>query len=260
MKKHLRSICPSILLLTFLLLPHPLEAGWSSFLKKILPAESTSSEEAPGNSNSTAPLAGLAEEQITKGLKEALAVGAENAIQSLGQKNGFLKNAAVKIPLPKQLQETEKALRLIGQGQRVDEFITTMNRAAETATPEASAIIGDAIRQMTVKDAQKIWKGNGDEATQYFRTVSDERLREKLLPVITEATGKTGVTQSYKELVRILGPFQQAIPAEALDLDGYVTQQTLNGLYYTIGTEEKQIRQNPTARTTDLLKKVFGAQ
>jgi len=185
-------------------------------------------------------------------------VGAEKAIKSLGQKDGFLKNADVKIPLPKELKETEKALRLIGQGERVDEFITTMNRAAEVATPAASAILGDSIRQMTVKDAQNIWSGTGDEATQYFKRASDGRLREKLQPLISEATGKTGVTQSYKKLTANLGPFQQAIPTGALDLDGYVTQQTLNGLYHTIGTEEKKIRSDPTARTTDLLRKVFG--
>ncbi len=237
-------------------------AGWGDFFKRVLPqpAEPASNTPQPAVKPSSSALAALSEEQLTRGLKEALAVGTENAIQSLGQKDGFLKNAQVKIPLPKELADTEKTLRLLGQGQRVDELVTTMNRAAEAATPEASKIIGDAIRAMTIKDARQIWRGKGNEATQYFQQTADARLREKLRPVIQAATNQTGVTRSYKKLTGNVSAIQSIIPAEALDLDEYITNKTLSGLYLTIGEEEKKIRTNPTARTTDLLKKVFGAQ
>ncbi|MGI9335117.1 MAG: DUF4197 domain-containing protein [Gammaproteobacteria bacterium] len=201
----------------------------------------------------------LSNDEIVAGLKEALAQGAEQSINALGRHDGFLGDASVRIPVPEKLRPVESALRTVGQSRYADEFITTMNRAAERAVPEASAILGDAIRQITLPEARNILNGPDDAATQYFREVGENRLVANMLPIVKEATSRTGVTASYKSLVDRAGPLAALANMDATDIDRYVTGKALDGLFLLIAAEEKRIRENPLARSTELLKKVFGS-
>ena len=197
--------------------------------------------------------------EISGGLKEALSKGVKFAINTLGKENGFLDNARVKIPLPKSLQKLEKGLRLAGQGKAVDEFVGSMNHAAEKAVPVAIDVFVDAIKQMSFDDARKIlFSGQNDSATQFFRRTGEETLRGKFRPIVEEFTEKTGVTNKYKTMIGKAGFAAQFLGKDANDLDGYVTQKALDGLFLLVADEEKKIRENPLGRTTSLLKKVFG--
>ncbi len=197
--------------------------------------------------------------EINGGLKEALSKGVSTAIKSLGKENGFLENLRVKIPLPTSIQKLEKGLRLAGQGKSVDEFVASMNHAAEKAVPVAFDVFVDAIKKMTFDDARKIlFSKEEDSATQFFRKSSEETLRSKFRPIVEEFTAKTGVTQNYKTMIGKAGFAAQFLGKDATDLDGYVTQKALDGLFLLVTDEEKKIRKDPIGRTTDLLRKVFG--
>ncbi len=212
--------------------------------------------------NATTPAAigaTLTPDQMIGGLKEALAKGVEKAVANLGKEDGFLKDVGVKIPMPESLQKVEKTLRTLRQDKLADDFVTTMNRAAERATPEAAVVLGDAIKQMTVADARAILTGTNNAATQYFRRTSETNLFARFHPIVQKATEQAGVTSAYKAMmgkVRFAGSF---LPVDAADLDAYVTRKALDGLFLKIAEQEKMIRENPVARTTDLLQKVFGA-
>lgn len=200
---------------------------------------------------------GLSEFKIASGLKEALKVGTENTVNLTGRMDGFFKNEAIKILMPEKLQTLEKGLRAVGYGPKVDEFVLSMNRAAEQAAPFARDIFWDAITAMTFDDARKILSGGDTAATNYFKGKTTDRLTTAFKPVVDRAMDDYGVTRQYKELV---GQFQ-AIPfmkTESLDIDHYVVTKSLDGLFYVLGQEEKKIRTNPAARVTDLLKEVFG--
>jgi hypothetical protein len=201
----------------------------------------------------------VTDSEIAGGLKEALSKGVKFAVDSLGKEDGFYKNARVKIPLPKNLQKLEKTLRALGQGKAVDEFVLSMNRAAEKAVPVAFDVFFNAIKQMTFDDARKIlFSGQDDAATQFFRRTSEETLREKFCPIVEEFTEEVGVTQKYKSMIGKYPLAGQLLGKEATDLDGYVTQKALDGLFLMVADEEKKIRKDPIGRTTNLLKKVFG--
>lgn len=225
-------------------------AGWQDLLKD--------SAELLRGTGDSGQLSGLTAAEMDGGLKEALAVGAERAINGLGRSGGYLNDPAVRIPLPGALQKTEKALRLIGQGAAVDEFVTTVNRAAERAVPQASRIVGNAIRGMTIGDAREILTGPDDAATRYFRGKTTDDLTAAMLPIVGRATESAGVTRAYKGMLDKAGPASSLIGG-SLDLDAYVTEKTLDGLFLKLADEERAIRTNPVARSTDLLKKVFGA-
>lgn len=212
-----------------------------------------------GTNDTTSAMAPLSQAEIASGLKEALSKGVNHAIANLGKDDGYLNNADVKIPMPPRLQQVEKALRTAGQSKLADEFVATMNHAAEQAVPLAVNIFAGAITNMTVDDAKAILTGPDDAATQYFRKTSEPQLHEQFLPIVREATAKTGVTASYKNLLQQTGSMTSLLGKDASDLDGYVTTKALDGLFKMVAVEEKQIRENPMARTTDLLKKVFGA-
>jgi hypothetical protein len=219
------------------------------------------------NSSSVAMATGLSEDQIASGLKQALGKGVSNAISSLGQSDGFLTNLTVKIPLPGKLQSVESALRLAGQSKMADDFVASMNHAAEQAVPVAAKVFGDAIQQMSITDAKAILTGTNDAATQYFKRTTQTNLYAKFQPVVQKATDSVGVTAQYKAM---MGKFDAAnslgtmfgskpvVKFSAADIDGYVTQRALDGLFVMVAEEEKNIRANPVARTTDLLQKVFG--
>ena len=221
-----------------------------------------------GTNASAGSLAALTPDDMTKGLKEALAKGAKSAITNLGRPDGFLKNMDVKIPLPESLKKIETAARVAGQGQMVDDFTVSMNRAAEQAVPAGLNILADSITKMSIADAQSILKGPPDAATQYFKRTSEAALAEKFHPIIAKSTDAVGVTQKYKALTGSFGDLKgfsglfgskATKSADALDVDKYVTSKALDGLFKMVAAEEKSIRANPAARTTDLLKKVFSS-
>jgi hypothetical protein len=195
---------------------------------------------------------------LSQGLRDLLDGSYTSAIKSLGRDGGFLNNLRVKIPVPKSLRPVEKTLRAVGRGKVADDFIAAMNRAAEKAVPEALSIFADSVKQMTFNDARSIVSGPDDAATQFFRRTSEARLRERFRPIVERFTQETGVTAQYKRFVERAGPLARLGGQDAQDLDGYVTQKALDGLFLLMADEEKRIRQNPVARTTDLLKIIFG--
>jgi hypothetical protein len=213
------------------------------------------------NVGSTSPgsqLSGLSRAEMDGGLKEALAVGVERAIKELGRKGGYLDDASVRIPLPGSLEKAEKLLRMMGQGAAVDEFLVTVNRAAEKAVPLASDIVGDAVRDMSIADAKKILTGPDDAATRYFRDKTTAGLTQAMMPIVSRATDAAGVTSAYKRMIEKAGP-AGGLVGDSLDVDSYVTEKALDGLFLKVAEEEKAIRTNPLARSSDLLKKVFGS-
>jgi hypothetical protein len=231
----------------------PAQAGWLEDLQKRL----GDIQKSP--STTAAVSSALTDEEMVKGLKEALSKGTQAAIANLGKDGGFLNNLDVKIPMPDELQRVEKLLRKLGQDKYADQFVATLNHAAEKAVPEAAGIFADALSQMTLADAKSILKGPDDAATQYFRKTSEARLKERFLPIVKGATDQAGVTAAYKKLMEKAGPAAQFLGKGATDLDGYVDGKAVDGLFKMIAAEEKRIRQDPLARTTDLLKKVFGS-
>ena len=239
----------SWILLGTLLAPLSHAAGLSGFLKNVL----------SGEDNAAPATAALSNNEVIAGLKEALAKGAQKAIANLGRSNGYLDNPKVKIPLPDTLQSIETVLRTLKQDRYADEFIATLNHAAEQAVPEAQAIVADSIRQMTVKDARTILNGPDDAATQYFTRTGEQALTERMLPIISQATARTGVTAAYKDLMSNAGIAGKLFDTSSLDIDRYVTSKALDGLFTMIAAEEKRIRENPLARSTELLQKVFGS-
>jgi hypothetical protein len=215
----------------------------------------------------------LPDSDIASGLKEALAKGTTNAINSLGRDGGFWNNSKVRIPLPGKLEQAGKLAKQLGQGAKVDAFELSMNRAAEKAVPQVAQIFGDAIRKMTLSDARGILTGGDHAATDFFRRVAGDALTARIHPIVAKATDSVGVTQKYKAFTSgsgggalggalgslgSLGGLKSNKGGSALDLDDYVTAKTLDGLFTEIGDQEQSIRHNPGARTTDLLKKVFG--
>ena len=240
-------------MLACLLASHPAAAGWSDYLDVL-------KESVPEGTSTTTPAAAtLTTDETVAGLKEALAQGTRFAVDQLGRDGGFLDNARVKIPMPESLSWVEKSLRMAGQDQLADEFVASMNHAAEQAVPEAAAIFGDAIQQMSLADANAILAGPDDAATQYFQTHTEAALTARMQPIVSEATSNAGVTAAYKNMLASAGGLTSLLPADATDLDSYVTDKALDGLFLMVAEEERRIRENPLARSTDLLKKVFGS-
>ena len=201
----------------------------------------------------------LSDAKIGSGLQEALKVGTENAVGQTGTVDGFLKNKAIKILLPKSLQTMEKPLRLVGYGPQIDEFVVGMNRAAENAVPFAKDIFWDAIGQMSFDDARKILNGNDTAATDYFKSKTSKKLETAFLPSVKDVMDQVGVNRQYNDLIGKYKdvPFSKNI---AFDANQYVTEKATDGLFFVVGQEEKKIRTNPAARATDLLKEVFGSR
>ena len=201
----------------------------------------------------------LPDAKIGDGLKQALQVGTEQAVSLTGKTDGYLANQAIKILMPDQLRTVEQGLRLVGQGAIVDEFVVSMNRAAERAAPAAKSVFWDAITAMSIDDARRILQGNQTAATDYFRDKTTTRLTEAFAPSVSQAMNEVGVTRQYKSMVDGVKalPFAGSA-ASSFDLDRYVVGKALDGLFLMVGEEEKKIRTNPAARTTELLKDVFG--
>lgn len=232
------------------------QANWLEGLKKKWEDVQSSPSAASGIGTAATV---LSDEDMVKGLKEALSQGTRQAISSLGKDGGFLNNLDVKIPLPDELKKVEKLLRSLGQEKYADQFVASMNQAAEKAVPEAAVLFSDAIAQMSMADAKSILKGPDDAATQYFRKTSEAKLKERFRPIVQAATDQAGVTSAYKSLMRQAGPTAKLLGVQATDLDAYVEGKAVDGLFKMIAAEEQRIRQDPLARGTDLLKKVFGS-
>jgi hypothetical protein len=199
----------------------------------------------------------LSTETITDGLKEALEIGTKNAVNVVSQLNGYYKNPKIRIPLPESVQKVEKALRTVGHGPQVDAFELSMNRAAEKAAPKATAIFWDSIKQMSIADARKILDSGDNAATLYFKEKTSDRLYELFSPIVNKTMSQVGVTRQYQELDQKVStiPFTESL---RFDLDDYVINKSLDGLFLMLAEEEKKIRQNPASRITPLLKEVFG--
>jgi len=198
----------------------------------------------------------LSDSKITAGLKQALQVSTGRAVALTGKPDGFLKNEAIKILLPPRLQTVGRGLRMVGMGGRVDELEVGMNRAAEQATPQAKQIFLAALRRMTFDDARQILSGDDTAATEYFKRTSSSDLTTAFSPIVHQSMEQVGVVQQYDRVVRN-SPMGSALTGQ-FDLDKYVVEKTLDGLFYMLGEEEKKIRKSPAARTTALLKEVFG--
>jgi hypothetical protein len=208
----------------------------------------------------SARLDGVSTNEVQSALKQALAKGFDMAIARLGQTNGFLTNVQVKIPVPEQLAAIERGLRKIHEDALVDQFEATMNHAAEKAVPAASDVLLHAVQQVSIQDATSLLTSKSVTAvTDYFRKTSETNLFDKFLPIVREATESSGATAAYKKVLDRL-PFNFGLFSKnSLDLDNYVTTKALDGLFKMAADEEKSIRENPRARTTELLEKVFGA-
>jgi len=227
-------------------------AAWDDWMKKLDETLAT-----PGAADAGAT--SLSQSEIAAGLKQALSTGVDRATALLGREGGFANDAAVRITLPESLQTVAQGLRSVGQGAIVDEFTASMNRAAEKAVPATTAILVETIRKMSLQDARGILNGPDDAATQYFRKQNEQQLATAILPIVEDATAQTGVTSAYKRMTGGLGMLTQLGGHDSLDLDQYVTRRTLDGLFTKLAAEEKLIREDPVARSTQLLKKVFGA-
>src|SRR5512146_814683 len=199
----------------------------------------------------------LSTDTITAGLKEALKVSTTQAVAKTGKPDGFLANPAIKIPLPASLQKARTGLQLVGMGPQLDQLEVGMNRAAEQATPLAKQIFLNALMKMTISDARNILNGGDTAATQYFKNATSQELMMAFTPIVHNAMQNVGVVRQYDRIAQnsLAGPLLQS---RGFDLDQYVVGKTLDGLFYMLGQEEKQIRTNPAAQVTPILQQVFG--
>lgn len=205
-----------------------------------------------------AGLADISNAEASSGVKDALVKGAEFAVSTLGREDGFLGNPQVKIPLPGALRTAEKAMRTFGMGKYADDLVVTMNRAAEQAVAEAKPILIDSVKKMTPQDAKGILTGGDDSVTQFFRRTSSERLTQKFMPIVRQSTRKLELAEKYNNFA---GKAASAglLSKEDANLDAYITQKAMDGMFLMIAEKEKEIRQNPLSAGSDILKKVFGS-
>lgn len=208
------------------------------------------------------PQKSLDNSTVIKGLKEALASSTERAVTAVAKTDGYFGNQSIKILLPDKIRQAADILGKIGYQQQVDEFVLSMNRAAEKAAPKAAAVFGDAIRQMSVEDAGGILGGGDTAATSFFEKKTRQQLFETFKPMVAKSMDQVGTARSYKEMIGKYEsvPFMSLAGIPSLDLDTYVTNKALDGLFVVVGDEERKIRTNPAARTTELLRKVFGSK
>ncbi|MES2612636.1 MAG: DUF4197 domain-containing protein [Pseudomonadota bacterium] len=203
-------------------------------------------------------LADLSASDASGGLKAALSQGVQAAVASLGRPDGFLGNPRVRIGLPGYLDDAAKVMKSLGQGRRIDELVTSINRAAEAAVPLGQDLLVQAVKNITVTDARNILGGGETSVTAFFAEKTRVALGERFLPVVNQATEKVGLAQKYNAFAGKAASFG-LLKAEDANLAQYVAGRTLDGLYLMIGEEERRIRQNPAAAGSALVKKVFGA-
>jgi Protein of unknown function (DUF4197) len=197
--------------------------------------------------------------KVVSGLKEALSVGTANAVAATSKVDGYFANQAIRILMPEKVRKVADVLGKVGYRKEVDDFVLSMNRAAEKAAPRAKTYFVEAIREMTFEDARKILEGGDTAATEYFRGKTQKKLYDEFRPAVSASMDEVGVTRSYKKMVGKYAALPLAGKAESVDLDHHVTTEALDGLFFVLGQEERKIRTDPAARVTDLLKDVFGA-
>ena len=244
--KYRRNVMVVLLIVFFSLQAPSAIAGVGDFLKGIQKAIGLSED--------------LSEGKIIEGLKQALEIGTKNAVNMVSGADGFYKNPKIRIPLPDAVRKVEKVLRTVGFGPQVDAFEKSMNRAAERAAPEAKALFWDTIKKMSFADARKILNGRDNEATLYFKEKTQDGLSEKFKPIVNTVLSQVGVTRKYQELDAKVRSIPFVAGTLNFDLDQYVTEGALNGLFLMLAEEERKIRQDPAARVTDLLKEVFDGR
>lgn len=203
-------------------------------------------------------LADLSQTDASGGLKDALVQGAQVAVKQLGAPGGFSNNPDVRIELPGNLGKAAKTMKMMGMGAQVEQLETSMNKAAEAAVPQAQALLVDSVKKMTVQDAKSILAGPEDSATQYLNKTSREQIRAKFLPIVQQATAQVGLAKQYNSFAGQAASFG-VIDAKSANIESYVTEQALNGLFEMIAEQEASIRENPAGAATSLAKKVFGA-
>ncbi|WP_237045336.1 DUF4197 domain-containing protein [Aquipseudomonas alcaligenes] len=203
-------------------------------------------------------LSDLSQSDASGGLKDALTQGAQIAVKQLGKPGGFSDNDEVRIELPGKLGKAAQTMKMMGMGEQVAELEASMNKAAEAAVPQAQAILVDAVKKMTVSDAKAILAGGEDSATQYLNKSSREQIRAKFLPIVKQATDKVGVAQQYNSFAGQAAALG-VVDAKSANVENYVTEKALDGLFKMIAEQEASIRQNPAGAATSLAKKVFGA-
>jgi len=201
---------------------------------------------------------GLDDSTIAKGLKEALATGTSRAVKAVSQRDGYFGNEMIKILLPEKIRSTADLLGKFGFQQQVDDFVLSMNRAAEKAAPKATEHFVTALKAMTFEDARAILQGDATSATQYFRKKTGDRIYADFKPVIVTQMKDVGVTRNYSQMKEKFETIPFAGAIGTFDLEHYVTSKAVDGLFSMLGEEEKKIRTDPAARGTELLKKVFG--
>jgi hypothetical protein len=209
-------------------------------------------------SHAAAGLDDITNSEAIRGLRQALNDGSAAAVAQLGVENGFFANPRVKIPLPPSLQKIERGLRAFGMRKEADELVLAMNRAAEAAVPEAKQLLTDAVRKMSVQDAKGILTGGDTAATEYFQRATRSQLGQRFLPIVKKATDKVGLAQQYNALAGE-GAALGLVKEDQASIERYVTQKTLDGLYYMIGEQEKAFRRDPVGASSAIVRKVFGA-
>lgn len=246
MKNLTKSICILILVVACLILSISSYAGWSDILKQVQKTLGTTTS------------GELSQDKVGKGLKEALKIGAENAVKKVSVTDGYFGNSEIKIPLPDKVKKVEGLLRTVGFGTQVDAFTESMNRAAEKAAPAAKDLFWNAVKGMSFDDAKKILKGRDNEATLYLKDKTGAKLLETFKPLIHQAMGSVGVTKQYQDLETKAKNIPFVGTSLGIDIDQYVSEKALNGLFIMLEKEEQKIRKDPASRVTELLKEVFG--
>lgn len=232
-------------------------AGFGDLLKNLEDAGKEVLKGTQEGDSAMSSAAALDTETLINGLKQALEVGSRRAIETISQEGGYLNNANIRVPLPGTLQQASGLLRKMGMGAQVDEFEASMNHAAEKAAPAATQLIIDAVKGMTIEDARRIYEGPDNAATTYFEEKTRARLTELFMPSVRDSMNEVGVTRYYNVVAEEAKQLPYVGQNLNVDLENHVTAKALDGLFYTLAAEEKRIRENPAARTTELLKKVF---
>jgi hypothetical protein len=230
----------------------PVQAGFFDDLTSVL------------GGSGTGPGTALDDSTITRGLKEALATGTTRAVKAVSQRDGYFSNSMIRILLPEKVRSTAELLGRFGFQKEVDDFVLSMNRAAEKAAPGAAELFAEALTAMTFEDARAILQGGKTSATEFFRRKTGDSIYSAFKPVVTANMKEVGVARTYSQMVDKVGtiPFAGAVGSigavGSFDLDHYVTTRAVDGLFSMLGEEEKKIRTDPAARGTELLKKVFA--
>jgi hypothetical protein len=247
---------PAILMSSCLLVPH-VNAGWSDLVDKVKDEGGSVLKDSLTSGNNTGSSSSLETSTIIEGLKESLSVGTQRAVAIVSANGGYLNDADIRVPLPNGLDKLSGALRQFGMGDQVDVFENSINRAAEKAAPKAASILSETITNMSFEDARTIYSGGDDAATQYLKDKSGDKIAALFKPEISSALSSVDATRSYDQLAKKAASLPVVGESIDTDLTDYVTNKALDGLFLKLAEQEKAIRENPAARTTELLQTLW---